>query len=533
MSVLLKPVIGKVVTRIICGGMVMLASGVAMAALNMPTRTGSGLVSGVPARDASITVFKGIPFAAPPVGELRWKAPQAPSAWQGVRAADQFGSTCPQLMRNTVSGNEDCLFLNVWTGANSAKERRPVFVWVHGGRFIFGAGSQPLFDGEGLARKGLVVVTFNYRLGVFGFLATPELSQESGHNASGNYGLLDQIAALQWVRKNIAAFGGDPDRVTIAGQSAGSGSVLQLVNSPLTKGLLHRAIAESGARFPNDPEISGLATSYRQLKGAEADGVKYAQEHGAPSLKELRALTMEQLLVGNNANDEAYYGKPPPPLFRPVMDGWVIPNTYRQAMASGAVNRVPMITGNNLDESGAMPQPNIKLVDFQNAAKQKYGAMVEEFFKLYPATTDAEAGQANNAAARDSSRVSSFLWANEWSKATNRPVYAYFWTHAPPGPDRDRRGAYHESEINYIFNNLYATDRPWTDDDHKIADTMSSYWANFATTGNPNGKQLPRWPVADAKPIVMQLGDAFGTMSVVDAVKLDFWKRFFQTQKAW
>ncbi len=541
-SALIKFSVRRSVTRVMLATAVMLASGVtsvAIAAINAPTLTESGQVSGVPGRDSSITVFKGIPFAAPPVGELRWKAPQASTAWQGVRTADQFGNTCPQLMRNTASGSEDCLFLNVWTGANSAKEKRPVFVWIHGGRFIFGAGSQPLFDGEGLARKGVIVVTFNYRLGVFGFLATPELTQESGHNASGNYGLLDQIAALQWVSRNIAAFGGDPNRVTIAGQSAGAGSVLQLVNSPLTRGLFRGAIAESGARYANDPDISGLATSYRLLNGAEADGVKYAEAHGAHSLKELRALTMEQLLVGNNANDEAYSGKPPPPLFRPVVDGWVIAKNYRESMASGSVNRIPVITGNNLDESGASPQPNIKLADYQNTAKQKYGTLAEEFLKLYPAATDAEAGQATNAAARDSSRVSTFLWGAEWSKTTRRPAYLYFWTHAPPGPDRDRRGAYHESEINYIFNNLYATDRPWADDDYRIAEIMSSYWANFTISGDPNGKQLVTWPVADAKsPIVMRLGngaggDGFGTMPVADAARLEFWKRFFQTQKPW
>ena len=514
---------------------VLASTSTVMAAINAPVRSESGMVSGVPARDATITVFKGIPFAAPPVGELRWKAPQPAAAWQGVRNADQFGSLCPQMSRDpNAVFSEDCLFLNVWSGAASAKERRPVFVWIHGGRFFAGAGSQPLFDGEGLARKGLVVVTFNYRLGVLGFLATPELSRESGHNASGNWGMLDQIAALQWVRKNIAAFGGDPNRVTIAGQSAGAGSVLQLMNSPLAKGLFHGAIPESGARYSGDPEISGLATSYRLLKGAEAQGVKYAEEHGAPSLKELRALTVAQLLVGNNANDETYYGKPPPPLFRPVIDGWVIVKSYRESMASGLVSRVPVMTGNNLDESGASPQPNIKLGDFQSAAKQKYGAMADEFFKLYPAATDVEAGQANNAAARDGSRVSSFLWAQEWNKATKRPVYTYFWTHAPPGPDRERRGAYHESEINYIFNNLYATDRPWVDADYKIADTMSSYWVNFAITGNPNGKSLPNWAATNAKKsVVMQLGDGFGAMPLADPVKLDFWKRFFQSQKAW
>jgi para-nitrobenzyl esterase len=227
--------------------------------MSEPVRTEAGPVLGLSAKDPSIMVYKGIPYAAAPVGALRWQAPQPPIQWEGVRMADQFGDICPQMQRNTnVPMSEDCLFLNIWTGAGSADERRPVLVWIYGGRFIGGSGSEPIYDGEGLARKGLVVVTFNYRTGVFGFLATPELSQESGRNASGNYGLLDQIAALRWVHQNIASFGGDPNRVTIAGQSAGAASVLHLINAPLAKGLFQRAIAQSGARFPNDPEISGL-----------------------------------------------------------------------------------------------------------------------------------------------------------------------------------------------------------------------------------------------------------------------------------
>lgn len=319
------------------------------AAINEPVKIDAGLVSGVPARDASITVFKGIPFAAPPVGDLRWRAPQPAIPWQGVRKADQFGSGCfqVQMQRAVSSGSEDCLFLNVWTGASSPAERRPVFVWIYGGRFTLGAGSDSLFDGEGLARKGIVVVTLNYRLGVFGFLATPELSQESGHNASGNYGVLDQIAALQWVQKNIAAFGGDPGQVTIAGQSAGGASVLLLTDSPLARGLYSKAVIESRARSLR----SGMPS-------AERAGVKYAEAHGAHSLKELRALSWDQLKDGNNGNDEEEGG----PLFRPVVDGWVIPLNYKQYYARGLPSDVPVLAGNNLDESGAQPQPNVKLI---------------------------------------------------------------------------------------------------------------------------------------------------------------------------
>jgi para-nitrobenzyl esterase len=451
--------------------------------------------------------------------------------------------------------SEDCLSLNVWTGARSATERRPVMVWIYGGGFLVGSGSDPMHDGEGLARKGAVVVTFNYRLGALGFLATPELSQESGHNASGNYGVLDQIAALQWVQKNIAAFGGDPSRVTIFGHSAGAGSVGFLSISPLARGLFHRGIAESQVRYPRDLELRYLSVSWRPLKGAEQAGVKYAEAHGARFPQELRALPWERLIEGSDAADDAVYtgSDSRPPLFRPVVDGWVIPRTYTETFAKGTQNDVTFLAGNNRDESGAVPETafallraappdrrpgapstSVTLAAFQSAAKRKFGAMAGEFLKLYPAANDQEAALANNAAARDNSRVSTFLWATEWKKTAKNPVYTYFWMHAPPGPDRERRGAYHGSEINYVFNNLYATDRPWTDDDRRIADLMSSYWVNFAASGNPNGKGLPVWPAFDAKsPTVMRVGDEFGPLPVADAAKIDFWKRFFQTQDAW
>ena len=259
-----------------------LGSSPVMAALGQPVRTEAGLVQGIPATNPAITVYKGIRYAAAPTGELRWRPPQPPSAWSGVQKADRFGSLCPQAQspRATLPMSEDCLFLNVWTGASAVSERRPVFVWIYGGGFSGGSGSSPEFDGESLARKGLVVVTFNYRLGALGFLATPELSKESGHEASGNYGLLDDIALLKWVRRNIAAFGGDPERVTIGGQSAGAGSVGFLSISPLARGLFQRSVAESHARYPRDPELRYLSVSWRPLKTAESAGVRFATARG-------------------------------------------------------------------------------------------------------------------------------------------------------------------------------------------------------------------------------------------------------------
>jgi para-nitrobenzyl esterase len=535
----------------------MLSVGVAFAdqAALKSTRVESGLLAGAAGRDPSIAVYKGVPFAAPPVGDLRWRAPAPAAAWQGVRSADKFSSICPTPRKSSESMDEDCLYLNVWTGARSADERRPVLVWIYGGGFILGSGSDPMTDGEAFARKGVIVVTFNYRLGSLGFLATPELSRESGHSASGNYGLLDQVAALRWVQKNIAAFGGDPSRVTIAGHSAGAGSVGFMSMSPLARGLFHRSIAQSQVRYPRDTELRYLSVSYRSLKDAERDGEKFVDARGTRSLKELRALPWQQLMAGSDAVDEDVYtgSRARPPLFRPSVDGWVVPQNYEQTLAKGLQNPVMFLAGNNRDESGAVPETafemlragpvenrpgmppySVKLDDFKAAAKQKFGPMTAEFLKLYPASNDQEAAFANNAAARDNSRISTYLWATDWQKTVKQPVYTYFWMHAPPGPDRARRGAYHGSEINYVFNSLEMTDRPWTDEDRKIADVMSSYWANYAATGNPNGPGLPQWPAFDPKSFtVMRLGDEFGAVTITDPAKLDFWKRFFKTQDAW
>ena len=527
-----------------------------LAAASQPVRTEAGLVEGIPAVDPAITVYKGIPYAAAPTGALRWRPPSPPTPWTGVRKADRFGSVCPQAQapHATLPMSEDCLFLNVWSGA-SAAERRPVFVWIYGGGFSGGTGSSPEFDGESLARKGLVVVTFNYRLGALGFLATPELSKESGHEASGNYGLLDDVALLKWVHTNIAAFGGDPERVTIAGQSAGAGSVGFLSISPLARGLFQRSIAESHARYPADPELRYLSVSWRPLKTAESAGVKFAAARGAHSLQELRAMPWERLVVDGSVFDEDVDtgSSAKPPLFRPVVDGWVIPLTYSQTYARGTQSSVEFLAGNNLDETGAVPEtafaslrseaatdvrpgsphPNVTLKDYGSAAQRKFGHMAEEFLRLYPATTDDEAARANNAAARDDSRVSTYLWGTQWSRHGKLPVYTYFWTHRPPGPGHDRRGAYHGSEIAYVFANP-PPDGSWTDEDRRIANIMSSYWAHYAATGNPNGPGLPAWPAYDPKsPQVMELGGAFAPIPVAEPAKLDFWRRFFLTQDPW
>jgi para-nitrobenzyl esterase len=531
----------------------------ALAAINAPVRIESGLVQGVPAGDPSVTAFKGIPYAAPPVGDLRWRPPARPLAWSGVRTADRFGDICPQLQNpGGEPMSEDCLVANIWTGAASSNERRPVLVWVHGGGFGAESGSAPKLDGEALAKKGVVLVTFNYRLGPLGFLATPELSQESGHNASGNYGLMDDIALLQWVQRNIAAFGGDPDKVTFFGHSAGGGTVNFLSISPMAKGLYSQALAESQVRWPSDLELRYLSSSWREKSKAEKDGAAYVEKLGAKSLADLRAMPWRALLLETpNTEVEVYTGGTGrPPLFRPVIDGYVLPHTFSQAFALKAQNPVTYIAGNNRDEGGAAPEgiwaklrapgaakPEITrgsprqvatLADYQAAARRKFGPMADEFLKLYPASTDDEAARQNNAAIHDNSQVSTYLWARQWTRDTGKPMYTYWWAHAQPGPDHDTRGAYHGSEIPYVFDSLDKIDLPWTDEDRRVADTMSSYWANYAKTGDPNGPGLPAWPRFDAKtPRVMVLGDGAGPIPIVTGPKFDFWTRFFATNEAW
>ncbi len=394
--------------------------------------------------------------------------------------------------------NEDCLYLNIWTAAARANEKRPVLVYFYGGGFNEGSGSIAAYDGEGLAKKGLVVVIPNYRVGVLGFLAHPELTKESDRNASGNYGLLDQLAALQWVRDNIAAFGGDPANVTIAGQSAGAMSVHAMVSSPLAKGLFHRAVAQSGPLVPP-----------RKLADAEQDGARFAESKGAKSIAGLRALSWEDL-TARAANAPAVR-------FAPVADDWLIPQNPTPA-------DVPFLIGSNADENGATPHPTVKLDAWRQRAA-RFGDSAEVFLQLYPAATDDEAASMSNASARDQARSSIYLWALKRAQSTKSKIFTYFYTHPLPGPDIDKYGAFHTSEVPYVFNSLTRSDRPFTDLDRKLADTISTYWANFARSGDPNGKGLPQWPAATAaNTLTMELGDRLRPIPVAEAAKLEFFR---------
>jgi para-nitrobenzyl esterase len=483
-------------------------------------RIESGLLSGIQGANPSIRVFKGIPYAAPPVFDLRWRPPQPPVKWEGVYRADRACAICMQQGRgwgefyqeefyqHPEPMSEDCLYLNVWTGGRSG-DKRPVLMWVHGGGFAEGSGSLPSFNGEALAAKGLVVVTINYRLNVFGFLAHSELTAESVSGSSGNYGLLDQMAALQWIQKNIAAFGGDPKQVTIAGQSAGSASVHYLCASPLAQGLFVRAIAQSGSG------VSRMVHTTR-LKEAEQSGVRFAESVKAASLRELRSKPAAALLLGEFR-------------MRPVVDGYVLPDDIYQIMSEGKQNDVPMLTGLNSEEQIGFQPQTVKAQEFVEDAKKQYAEAAGTLLKHYPAGSDEAAKIARDTSTRDQAIVSMRAWAKMRNRTAKTPLYIYYFSRKSPGRDSARIGAFHSAELEYVFGTLNATERPWEESDRRLSDTMSAYWANFVSRGDPNGPGLPKWePYSENADQYFELGNNVGPRAVMpEKAKLEFFEAFF------
>lgn len=487
-----------------------------------PVKTADGLVSGTTNPAGDIRLFRGIPFAAPPVGQRRWKAPQPVEPWIGVRACNAFGPSPMQANPAAFSMwsdeflipkepiGEDCLYLNVWTGAVAPGQRkqeklRPVLVWIYGGGFNSGGSGVPIYDGEAMAKKGIVFVSFNYRVGPFGFFAHPELTTESGRKASGNYGLMDQVAALQWVKKNIAAFGGDPEQVTIAGQSAGSMSVNCLVASPVAKGLFRKAIAQSGANFTRP---------YQTLREAEQTGLTLMKNLGAATLAELRAKPAGEIL----AKAQGMRG--------PIIDGYVLPESIADIFAGHRQNDVTLLTGWNQDE-GLLFGPVKNAGDFRKQLEQQYGANAQTMLTHYPATTDTEAATAQLNVARDMVfGAQNYAWANTQA-SQGKPVYVYRFTRKVPATgDYARYGAFHTGEVAYAYDNLKFIDhtlRPLNEVDTELAKTMAAFWVNFVKTGDPNGKGLPPWPryVVNNKQ-VMILGDVPRAQSIPDQAALDF-----------
>ena len=436
----------------------------------------SGVLSGL--EEGAVQAFLGIPYAEPPVGALRWRPPRSPAPWTGTLAADHFSASCMQRPRSGGPWtpeyrfvgpiSEDCLTINIWTPAKTGSERLAVMMWIHGGSFKSGSGSVPIYDGRKLAARGIVVVTLNYRLGVLGFLAHPQLTAESEQHVSGNYGLMDIIAALKWVQRNIAAFGGDAQRVTLAGQSAGAYAVDLLKASPESSALFQRVITESGS--------AGRDIRWRNLNEAESRGARFLQALALPSIDALRQVPASKLYAPDNSGDAAPDGN-----FPPIADGVTIPSAG-SAGSAAKLDDIAALSGFNADEHGS-----------------SRGSM----------------NRAARLATSNSARATLVEWGRRRSAHSHMPLYLYLYDHAEPGTDSARWGAFHGAELPYVFDTLDAApDRPYNTADRQIAYRMAGYWVNFVSTGTPNGRGLPNWPAFDAAaPAVMEIGDRYAILS--------------------
>lgn len=498
--------------------------------ITLPT----GVIEGV--RDSidetALRVFKGVPYAAPPVGELRWKPPEPLSAWAGVRQANAFGAYCMQLplfpaQYRSRNMSEDCLFLNVWTPARTAGDKLPVLVYFSGGGFAGGDSSEPRYDGAALAARGMVTVTVNYRLGVFGFLTLPEMARESVHGAAGNYGLLDQYAALRWVRQNIAQFGGDPDKVTIGGESAGSIAVGAHMASPLSRGLFARAIGQSGAAF-------GPLTVWSR-QDAIAASRRFAGKVNATSLSALRAMPAETLLAGTGPKENPKF------LFWPSVDGYFLTEPLEKTFAAGSQARVPLLAGSNSHEAPHTmvlnehpPTPE----NWQAALKRIFGPLATDVLALYPGNDDDEVRRSATSLASDI-----FLshatrrWVDAHRETGGSPVYFYYFTHKRP-PKRHPEpgqlpedGAVHTSEIKYALGTLGLSNRfVWRPEDHAVSRIFSGYVAHFVKTGTPNDPALPPWPATREERgalLRQQIAVETKTIADVDEPRHTFLRRYY------
>jgi para-nitrobenzyl esterase len=447
-----------------------------------------GEVQGVVIED--ISVFKGIPFAAPPVGDLRWKAPAPVQAWTGTKKAEAFGPACMQAANsqgNTAPVSEDCLYLNVWTPAKKPAEKIPVIVWIYGGGFSGGSTSIPMYDGMNFAKKGVILVSVAYRVGPFGFLAHPELSRESG-KGSGNYGLEDMIAGLKWVKENIARFGGDPSKVTIFGHSAGGMAVNMLAASPITKGLFQRVLCMSGGSFAplQTSNQGGMGLGIPALKLAESTGEAFLKKLGTADIKAARAMNAEE--IQKNIGGGMGVGG-----FRPVADGYIIPGDLYSMYQTGRFNDTPILIGHTSDELGSFGgRGKVTAADFEKQIKSQYGPHADAILSVYPHSTDAEAAKSSKGISRESTfSWSTWTWARLQTQKGKGKAFEYYYDYHAPDVD----GSGHGSDVPYAFQTLGggrgAAPKP---EDLKLSDIISSYWVNFAKSGDPNGPGLPRWP---------------------------------------
>lgn len=493
-----------------------------------PVKVEGGLVEGTV--EDGLNVYKGIPFAAPPMGDLRWKAPQPVVPWDGVLKADHFAPACPQMLfpipgMTPLETSEDCLYLNIWAPQTSPGEKLPVMVWIYGGGFAMGATSLPSYSGEQFAKKGIILVSIAYRVGPLGFLAHPELSAESENHLSGNYGLLDQIAGLKWVQRNIEAFGGDPNRVTIFGESAGGISVSMLAASPLAQGLFQGAISESGGSF--SPACAGGRSDncIQLLEGGEAAGVEFTKRMGAESIEELRKVNPEKWLTDPASQMGGTW---------PVIDGYVIADDQYKLYEQGQYNDVPVLIGTNSDEGSMFVQP-VDNETYIESIKNGFGPFAGRALKLYPAGDQSVTTKSMANIFREVSFAwPTWAWARLQSKTGESKVFVYYFDQPAPSIGiplaYESDGASHASELGYVFGHLDQNPMSqYTEEDRALSEIIFAYWTNFARYGDPNGENVPEWPVfIEGEPTVMYLkGDEPHPILVPNLDKLQLMEEYF------
>jgi len=475
--------------------------------------------------EGNIGVFKGIPFAAPPVGNLRWKDPQPLVPWKGVKPTGAYGPACTQAtsMLQMVGAesrmSEDCLYLNIWTPAKAAGEKLPVMVWIYGGAFVAGTTSSAAFDGTNFARRGIVLVSISYRVGPLGWLAHPELSREQG-GTSGNYGLKDQIAALRWVHDNIAQFGGDAGNITIFGESAGGISTGMLAVSPPAKGLYAKAISESGGNFAVPSDDPGPGQGTRTMAAAEGAGVKSVEGLGVRSIAEARALSADAIMKMQGSN-------------WPIYDGKVLPDDPWRLYDQGRFNDMPVLIGSNSDEGGLFMRQPVEPGQFEASIRRQYGEFADRALATYPHDTPAEARKAQGDMMREQVFAwPTYAWARKQSANGKGATYVYYFDHKT---SENPNGALHASEIRYVFGTLQSQGgiASPTKADEKMRDEFMGYWINFARTGDPNGPGLPQWPRFRAdNPVYMELGDKVRPIAVPNLAQYEFWDDYYAHQRA-
>ncbi len=499
----------------------LLTSVTAFAQQPAPVRVEGGLVRGTV--EDGLTVYRGIPFAAPPVGDLRWKAPQPVATWADVRDASKFAPAAVQG-GNTPSGkSEDCLYLNVWSPAKTANERIPVLVWIYGGGFGFGATSDPNYSGEKLAQKGVVVVSIAYRVGPLGFLAHPQLSAENPQHVSGNYGLLDMIAGLNWVQQNIAAFGGDPSKVTIFGESAGGIAVSMLCASPQAKGLFHGAISQSGGSFGPTRPTTYPGENMKRLDEAEKAGEAYAQKAGASSLADLRKIEADKLPGGWGVGSSW-----------PIVDGYVIPDDQHTLYEAGKYNQTPILVGYNSDE-GASFSPPKSPDEYIESTKKRYGPFADDLIKAYPVGSNTVPKTARDLMRDAAFGWQTWSWATLQAKTSKQKVFYYYFDQHPAYPADSPKAGYgsgHGQEVSYVFGHIDPANPQTTKTDLAISDAMGTYWTNFAKHGDPNGTGVPQWPVfTSAKPAVLYFSQTPHVGPVPSLAALTVLDRYFSWRR--